>query len=529
MPICKYSQLYLAGATQQQIDAVVKKLNIPQEELLFLANEADPTKENKFEAWLIKQMGLKKIQLPAEKDKTLSLLQDFINFSNTKQLSKRDINQYKLEELQEEISTVKKPDLQDAFSHEVNEYLKLTGVSIFGQNKDYLVLKVHNIDSLMKIGDSTEWCTRHRQQAERYLLTLQHHYLYVVFKKEKGNLVKFAQITPDFKEMQDVSNEALLPDSSLYALFKETVIDVEEDTTKKINALLKFRDIESLKEYFRKLDAIIGPKEYYYRNFYNGDLRLDNMDITSLPENLHINGRLYIDHCPIEIIPSRLFAQGLTARNCKNLKQIPDFKYNPDEDFGTCNSDLRLNGCSSLQELPKDLKLIQGSFSIDSCENITSLPEDLIVTGNCFFADSGLTELPSGFECRGLLDLSNTSISSLPYNLRVTSLYMLNCKNLIFIPKEVTIRAKEEVFFEGCSNLKEIHARIEAPYIVLTGTAIENVPENIELTEPDETKYLTRGIAGANPRTKRLYQDEYNELKTSRKTSSSLRKLRICK
>ena len=75
---------------------------------------------------------------------------------------------------------------------------------------------------------------------------------------------------------------------------------------------------------------------------------------------------------------------------------------------------------------------------------------------------------------------------------------MLNCKNLISIPKEVTIRAKEEVFFEGCSNLKEINARIEAPYIVLTGTAIENVPENIELTEPDETKYLTRGVAGIN-------------------------------
>lgn len=524
--IKKYSQLYFAGATQQQIDAVVKKLNIPQEELLSLANEADPTKENKFEAWLIKQMGLKKIQLPVEKDKTLFLLQDFINFSNTKQLSKRDINQYKLEELQEEISTIKKPELQDAFSHEVNEYLKLPAVSIFGQNKDYLVLKVQNIDSLMKIGDSTEWCTRHRQQAERYLLTLRYHYLYVVFKKEKGKLVKFAQITPDFKEMQDVSNEALVPDASLYSLFKEAVIDTEEDTTKKINALLKFRDIEGLKEYFLKIDTIQGLKEYYYRNFYNGDLRLDNTGITFLPENLHINGRLYIDNCPIEIIPSRLFAQGLTARNCKNLKQIMDFKFNPEED-GVCNSDLRLNGCSSLQELPRDLKEIQGSFSIDSCENITNLPEDLIVTGNCFFADSGLIELPSRFECRGFLDLSNTSISSLPHNLRVTSLYMLNCKNLISIPKEVTIRAKEEVFFEGCSNLKEINARIEAPYIVLTGTAIENVPENIELTEPDETKYLMRGVAGINPRTKRPYHEEYNELKASRKTSSNLRKLKI--
>ena len=61
--IKKYSQLYLAGATKQQIDTAAKRLNLTPEELLKLVNEADPTNEKKFEAWLIKQLVFKNIRL----------------------------------------------------------------------------------------------------------------------------------------------------------------------------------------------------------------------------------------------------------------------------------------------------------------------------------------------------------------------------------------------------------------------------------------------------------------------------------
>ncbi len=205
--IKKYSQLYFAGATQQQIDAVVKKLNIPQDELLYLANEADPTKENRFEAWLIKQMGLKKIQLPGQQKEIYNLLNTFIDLSNKRQLQEKDINKYSYENLQQEIKNIRGQDASQ--SDAVKKYLQLEGVGIFGQNEDWLILRSEDPESSSILASGTKWCTSDPDVAEDYEILL------ICFEKAGSHLTKRYQLDytgADIKDIQD-NKPDYFPDS----------------------------------------------------------------------------------------------------------------------------------------------------------------------------------------------------------------------------------------------------------------------------------------------------------------------------
>ncbi len=205
--IKKYSQLYFAGATQQQIDAAVKKLGVSPEELLSLANEADPTKENKFEAWVIKQMGLKKIQLPGQQKEIYNLLNIFIDLSNKRQLQERDINKYSYEGLQQEIKNIRGQDV--AQSDIVKKYLQLEGVDIFGQNEDWLILRSEEPESSATLASGTKWCTSDPDVASDY------ESLFICFEKAGSHLTKSYQFTLDGTDLKDTqdNNPTSFPDS----------------------------------------------------------------------------------------------------------------------------------------------------------------------------------------------------------------------------------------------------------------------------------------------------------------------------
>lgn len=531
--IQKYSQLYLAGATQQQIDATVKKLGLSQDELLAVVNEADPTKENKFEAWIMKQMFAEVIELPQDKEKIFSLLQDFIIFSNKKKLQKRDINQYRVDELEEEIASIKDPNLQDAFSSEVNELLKLPGVEVLSQNKDYLVLKVWGIDSVVKLGDSTQWCTRHPEQAEKYLIDRGYNFLYVVFAKEKGKLIKLAQITPDFKEMQNIDNKSFSPDNSLYSVFKETVLQEEKDVTKKIDIHIRFMDAPGLEEYFREIETMPGDedKAFYGRVLYNGNLILNGSPVSFLPKNLYVNGILDISYTDIVEIPKTLFCMGLKAVNCTQLIQLPDFKENPKQSYGVCEDNLNIVSCVSLEQLPEKLMLIKKNLNASSCVRLKKLPDILnVIERSCILNNSGIESLPNPFVCGGDLEVSGTPIKTIPREGSVESFYAENCFNLKILPSDSTLLKKtEEISFAGCNNLIKLPDKITTQYLNLKETQVALLPESLYLIPVDEDRLViaNKGIVGTNLHTGKTYEDEYDAMQNKMESTATLRKLRV--
>ena len=78
----------------------------------------------------------------------------------------------------------------------------------YGQNSDYLILEVSNPESLTELGQDTEWCTKHLHHAEYYIVE-EGNKQYVVFKKENGKYVKFAQFAEDFSQFKNVDDHEM--------------------------------------------------------------------------------------------------------------------------------------------------------------------------------------------------------------------------------------------------------------------------------------------------------------------------------
>lgn len=89
---------------------------------------------------------------------------------------------------------------------------------------------------------------------------------------------------------------------------------------------------------------------------YNrGDIFLQNSPVSSLPENLVVDGRLELN-------------------SCQNLKDLPK---------GLCvKGALILRNCKNLVKLPEGLT-VGGSLWIEDCANV-SLPKNFVVAGQIF-------------------------------------------------------------------------------------------------------------------------------------------------
>lgn len=225
--ILKYSFLKTAGATQQQIDAASKKLGISSENLLSLANQFDPTKEKKFEAWVVKQMGFENIRLPEDGNRLKQVLEDFIKLSNKKQLSKRDINQYpRIHDLEAEIDKIKGIEVTQETSSKLQEYLALNGVTLFAQNSEWLILAVDDPGSASQLASGTKWCTSDPATAEGYISEF---WLGIIFKKTGTSLEKMYQMTADFQNFMDVKDNHLNSiDPSLMRLLLDTYANEQQ-------------------------------------------------------------------------------------------------------------------------------------------------------------------------------------------------------------------------------------------------------------------------------------------------------------
>jgi hypothetical protein len=407
--IKKYSQLYLAKATKEQINSVAKKLNLSPEQIISYVQEVDST--GKYEVWLLKQMAFRNIILPEDKERIQKTLKNFEKLNQRKQLKFTNINQYKTaEELEKEIISILPKELEENYNFKVQEYLKLPGVSFYGQNSDYLILKVTDPESLTVLGDSTEWCTRHLNHAEYYIK--QDGAQYVVFKKQGSNLIKFAQFAENFSQFKDVKDHEMKEvDDSLFDL-----------ATSKLEA-----DISFVKRNKNKIYAWLEKNKVV-----SGDLNLSGTQITHLPEGLSVGGNLDLRGTQITHLPEGLSVGGYLDLSGTPITHLPEGL--------SVGGGLYLSG-TQITHLPEGLS-VGGNLNLFGTP-ITHLPEGLSVGGNLYLEGTQITHLPEGLSVGGYLDLEGTQITHLPEGLSVGgSLYGTNPKTGLTYQEEYNVRKK---------------------------------------------------------------------------------------
>ena len=119
-----------------------------------------------------------------------------------------------------------------------------------------------------------------------------------------------------------------------------------------------------------------------------GNLYLSEPSLTSLPDNLIVNGNLNLSDCTsLTSLPDTLKAhKNLRLQHCISLTSLPNKL--------TVGGNLSLLSCNSLTSLP-DNPTVHGDLSLLSCNSLTSLPDNLIVTGNLYISRcANLTSLP---------------------------------------------------------------------------------------------------------------------------------------
>ena len=121
----------------------------------------------------------------------------------------------------------------------------------------------------------------------------------------------------------------------------------------------------------------------------NGNLKLSNKNITSLPEGLQVEGSLYLSRCTsLTSLPVRLQVGGsLGLSRCTSLTSLPDGLQ--------VEGDLSLSRCINLTSLPEGLQ-VEGDLYLTGCTNLTSLPEGLQVGGDLFVANTPLAKYTDG-------------------------------------------------------------------------------------------------------------------------------------
>jgi hypothetical protein len=174
--------------------------------------------------------------------------------------------------------------------------------------------------------------------------------------------------------------------------------------------------------------------QQYIKNGSKGDLNLSDTKITSLPDNLKVEGKLDLFRAQITSFPNNLKVGG----------------------------DLDLNS-AKITSLPDNLK-VGGTLYLSNTK-ITSLPDNLEVGDSLILFKAQITSLPDNLKVRGSLDLFNTQITSLPDNLEVGGSLVLNNTQITSLPTDLaanSVHIAQTPFLEslfkkfGKDNSKEI-------------------------------------------------------------------------
>ncbi|WP_074013635.1 hypothetical protein [Candidatus Sodalis sp. SoCistrobi] len=153
--------------------------------------------------------------------------------------------------------------------------------------------------------------------------------------------------------------------------------------------------------------------------FVNRHLHLRYASITSLPNNLSVDGDLDLRETGISRLPDNLNVGGDLDLRYTGISSLPDNL--------SVGGDLNLSE-TDISRLPDNLS-VGGKLDLRGT-NITSLPDNLKIDGYLDLRRTGIVSLPDNFSVGDGIDLRDTKIISLPNNLSVGHILCLQPENI---------------------------------------------------------------------------------------------------
>jgi len=138
------------------------------------------------------------------------------------------------------------------------------------------------------------------------------------------------------------------------------------------------------------------------------DIVLEYPEITELPENLTINGNLFIEATNIKYLPDSLEIHGSLFADKSSLLTLPNIEW---------PHSVYIND-TSIQSLPEYLS-IGGSIDIQKSKFLKKLPDDMKVRLSLDLTDSAVEELGENITIENGLHLKGTAVKNLPHSLKI--------------------------------------------------------------------------------------------------------------
>ena len=123
-----------------------------------------------------------------------------------------------------------------------------------------------------------------------------------------------------------------------------------------------------------------------------------------------------------------------------NFKTNLDFEFNPKltslPDNLSVDGFLDIRG-TGITKLPKNLRIRGDSYMAKT--QITELPSDLYIGGDYFLEFSKITKLADNLDIMGYLDIENTPIKKLPKNLQIETHLFIRHTSIKTLPLDIKI------------------------------------------------------------------------------------------
>jgi hypothetical protein len=272
------------------------------------------------------------------------------------------------------------------------------------EDDNFLVVVPLTHKASCKYGAGTKWCTTEKDPYHWDEYTDdQQMTLYYILNKTLSQSNPFYKVAILINRNNNINSVFDAEDNNISNKNKN-ILDI-------IN-YLKSKGVEfksKSKEFLSKKSQKF--KEYiqqYIKNGGKGNLELPDNVINSLPDNLtFVGGNLELYGNNITSLPDNL----KTIKGklwADKLKSLPDNL--------TINGSLFMAGCP-IKILPETLKVGQDIVLVQS--KITKLPDNFIVNGFLKLDDSPITSLPNNLKVNKYLDISGCPISSLPNDIKV--------------------------------------------------------------------------------------------------------------
>lgn len=199
--------------------------------------------------------------------------------------------------------------------------------------------------------------------------------------------------------------------------------------------------------------------------YYIGDLDLRDITISSIPNDLTVDGNLFLKGDNAKLMPDNLTVLDKLSIWRANIKSLPN---NLIVRYGLDFID------STIENIPNNT-VIGGWLNLSGTA-ITELPDNLTIGGTLYLRNSKITSLPNNLTVGGGIDLSNSSIKTIPQNLTVHTFLDLGDTNITSLPDNLTVGGYLDLEY---SNIIKIPNNLTVyGYLCLEGTKIEEVPND---------------------------------------------------